>query len=94
MLTIFLILAGGMASGYLLRKNKRLIGACDKLAVVAIWMLLLVLGASVGSDERILSNFHQLSLRAGVICLFAVAGSIVAVQVVHLCFFRSGGSDS
>jgi len=88
MLAIFLILAGGIAMGYLLRRKKRFISVCGGLTTAALWGLLFVLGASVGSDPEILSNLRDLSLQGGIIALGSITGSIIIVQCICRRFLR------
>ena len=88
MLAIFLILIAAVVMGYLLRRKKRFVSVCERLTTAALWGLLFILGASVGSDREILSNIHDLSLQAGIICVGSVTGSILLVQCICRWFLR------
>ena len=88
MLPVFVILAAGIAAGYLLRRRTRLIAVCDRLMTAGICTLLLVLGAWVGSNQKVMSNLHRLSLEAVVICLASMAGSIAMVLLANRLLMR------
>lgn len=93
MLIVLTILVAGITAGRLLCGHSRLVGACDKLTVMAIWALLFVLGAWVGSNGQVMGNLRKLSFDAGVICFCSVAGSLVALRLARGMLARGNQRD-
>lgn len=92
MISLILIVAGGMASGYLLRRfgisrvPERLVASCT---TTTICFMLFVLGMVVGSDERIVSNLWTLGAQALLVSLAATGGSVLAARLIYQRFFTS-----
>lgn len=76
MFIIIGLMLTGMLIGYLLR-SKRLTWI-QKIITSLIWILLFLLGIDVGGNEIIIHSLHTLGLKALIITLGAVAGSILA----------------
>jgi len=87
MFTVIGIMFGGVAVGYLLRKTPFL-QHIGKPISYTIFLLLFLLGLSVGNNEAIINNFSTLGLQAFLIALAATTGSVVAAWVVYRFFFR------
>lgn len=77
-----------MAGGFIFRKYKRLSGGLDKAVSYAIYLLLFLLGITVGQNKTIIQNFHLIGLKALLITLASIAGSIVLSALVFHFFFR------
>ena len=87
MITVLVLMTLGIGIGCFLHEKKKLLKLTDKLTNWAIYLLLFLLGLSVGTNEKILQNFHQIGLQAILITIFAVAGSIlVSWLLYHLVF--------
>lgn len=70
----------GILLGYLLRgQNVRFIQPCITLF---IWLLLLLLGIEVGSNEQIVRGLHTLGVEALVLTLCGTLGSVLAARGV------------
>ncbi|MGN1245563.1 MAG: LysO family transporter [Muribaculaceae bacterium] len=76
MLTIILIMAMGLAAGYLLRRKHT--AWLPRVVTAMVWLLLLLLGVEVGSNDAIIGNLHRLGLDALVIAALATIFSITA----------------
>lgn len=87
MLTVFIIMLVGIASGYFLRNISQL-KMVGKLISVFIFLLLFFLGVGVGKNEEIVNNFPVIGLQAGVITAGALAGSIFLSWYVYRKFFK------
>lgn len=74
MLTLFVLLFGGILTGRLLRR--RLLSALGNIITVIIWLLLFLLGAEVGGNEQVVRGLATLGVQALVLCAGALAGSI------------------
>lgn len=76
MLTIIFMMALGLAAGRLLRHRPTAWVA--KVVTALVWLLLLLLGVEVGSNDMLIGNLHRLGIEALVIAAFATTGSVVA----------------
>ncbi len=74
MLTIILIMAGGILLGRIFRKRN--LSWISKVINLLIWVLLFLLGVEVGGNERIVKGIANLGAEALGISIAAVAGSI------------------
>ena len=90
MLHIIGIMLFGVLLGYLLR-NKEFTQKTEKTISVTIFAMLFILGLSVGSNERIVSNLYEYGSQAFVLALFGLGGSIIFSGLVYRIFFREGG---
>lgn len=77
-----------MLAGFMLRKKESIIKFADKATTWAIYLLLFLLGVSVGTNDTILSSFASLGFIAVVLTLGAVAGSVFASYFVYVHFFK------
>lgn len=75
MFTVILIMACGIALGWLLRRRR--LPMLGKIINFFIWVLLFLLGVEVGGDERIVNGIASLGLEAAIIAVAGVAGSAV-----------------
>ncbi len=87
MFTIISIMAAGIAVGYALRRLSFL-QRVNKSIPPTIWLLLLTLGVSVGSNPLILSNLGRFGWQAALLAVAGLAGSMLAAQAVYRLFFR------
>ncbi len=88
MLTIIAIVVIGMLCGFLFRKKRALIKAVNVLMNAAIYILLLLLGISVGSNPLIMQHIGSIGAKALEIAFAAVTGSIVVGYLFHHFAFR------
>ncbi|MBF9014453.1 MULTISPECIES: LysO family transporter [unclassified Oceanispirochaeta] len=88
MLTVIIIMSVGMIAGFILRKYKKLYQGLDKTVSYVIYLLLFLLGITVGQNETIIRNFHLIGLKALLITVASVGGSILLAAVVFHFFFR------
>ncbi len=93
MLTVIIIMTLGMAAGYLLRKHKKLYRGLDKTVSYVIYLLLFLLGITVGRNDTIVRSFHIIGLKALAITSASVAGSLILGALVFHLFFRHDHVD-
>lgn len=93
MITVLAILCLGIALGIYLRGKEKLQKLNDKLTNWAIYLLLFLLGISVGTNNDILNNLDTIGLNAAIITLGAVAGSVLLAYVVYKLFFKASGNE-
>lgn len=79
-LIIILIMAGGIACGWLLRKHTLKI--VDTLLMVLVWALLFFLGVEAGENESIINGLKELGLEALLLSLGGTAGSIMCAWLL------------
>jgi len=84
---VLIFLLAGMIFGYLLRKRKKVYKFTDKLLTWSIYLLLFLLGISVGSNSEIINNFHNIGFQAIIISLSGILGSLVISFLIYKFFF-------
>lgn len=77
----------GIVAGRLLRTRPRPLHAAERLAAAAIYLLLFLLGLSVGGDPSIMGAMEELGVQALVLSAGSVAGSVLLAAVVYARFF-------
>jgi len=88
MLTVIIIMTAGMVLGFILREKEKLIKLTEPVITVSIFALLFLLGVSVGTNELILNNLDTIGVRAAVLTVGAVFGSVVAAFFTYKLFFK------
>ncbi len=81
MLTILGILISGVLLGYLLRGYIPLKWISKSISVF-IYLLLLVLGIAVGSNDLIVNNLTTIGLKGGIIAVSAIIGSLIMAKLL------------
>lgn len=89
MVTVVAIMTAGMLVGYFIRKRTTLIKINDKLIMYAIYLLLFILGLSIGANEVIMKNLPTLGLKALALTLGGVIGSVLLGWLTYVRFFKS-----
>lgn len=89
MITVLLVMTAGIFAGAFIHKKPLLVKINDRLISVAIYVLLLLLGISVGLNKTIVQNIGTLGFQALVITLGAVLGSVLFSWLVFRVFFSS-----
>lgn len=80
---LFACITSGLAAGYFGLVPPALSRAAKTITFVGLFVLLLAMGAQIGSDPRILEDLHRLGFQAAVIAAAAVAGSIALVWMAQ-----------
>jgi hypothetical protein len=91
MFLIIFFLTAGILAGFFLRRKKGIIMLADKVASVAVCLLLFFLGLSVGDNDVIISSFPKLGIQALALTGGAVAGSVIISYLVHVYVFGRRG---
>ncbi len=89
MFTVLAIMSAGIILGYLVRNKIRLIKYIDHSINIAIYLLLFLLGISVGANKTIMNNLGSLGLKALLLALGAVAGSVGLSYLTYKMFFAA-----
>ena len=83
MLTILLLMGGGIALGYALRGNSVVIRFADTAILWSIFLLLFLMGYSIGINELIMGQLHLLGYSALLLSLGSIAGSILLARLLR-----------
>lgn len=89
LITVIGIMGAGILLGFLLRQRKKLMSVNEKLITYAIYLLLFMMGVSIGSNEQIMNSLSSLGITALLVSAGAVAGSILLGFFVSKIFFKS-----
>ncbi|WP_245590727.1 LysO family transporter [Nitratidesulfovibrio termitidis] len=81
-------IAVGVPAGYLLRTRPAVVGAVDRLTTWSIYALLFLLGLSLGSDDALVAKAGDIGLRAVVISMASLAGSVAAGWLLQHVLLR------
>jgi uncharacterized membrane protein YbjE (DUF340 family) len=87
MIIVLLFLTSGIITGYILKKHIKIINISDKLLTWSIYLLLFLLGISVGSNQKIISNFDKIGFQAIILSIAGIVGSIIIAFFVYKFFF-------
>ena len=75
-LVLLALMIGGGAIGYFFREKKKLISGAGRFITYVVYVLLLVMGLSVGINDELFRDLPRVGLQSLVITIFALAGSI------------------
>ena len=65
----------------------------EKTISLTIFLLLFILGVSIGSNSLIVNNLGKFGWQAIVLAVSGVLGSLIAARLVLQLFFRKGGEQ-
>ncbi len=86
MFTIISIMFVGIGIGYVLRN-------LQFLQSLTIFLLLFVLGISIGSNSLIINNLGRFGWQAAILATLSILGSMLASFLVFHLFFKKGGKQ-
>jgi uncharacterized membrane protein YbjE (DUF340 family) len=87
MFTVIIIMTIGIVIGAAFHKRTAFIQGAERVITYAIWLLLFLLGVSVGANKLIMSNIGTLGIQALLLSFSAMAGSIVLSYFLFAYFF-------
>lgn len=85
---VLILMFLGIGVGWLINKKKKIIKVADKFTTWAIYLLLFLLGISIGQNEKIISNLNTIGLQALLLTLGAVIGSLLTAWFTYNYFFK------
>ena len=91
MVSILLFLALGSLIGFLLRKRESFLRCVDRITTGSIYLLLFLLGLSVGTNPKIVHSVFSYGLQSLILCSGAMAGSVLISYCSYRLFFRDIG---
>ena len=92
MFIVISVILLGVIVGYIFR-NISFFQKVEKSISWTIFLLLFVLGLSIGSNPLIVENLWSFGGQAIVFALLTITGSLLASLMVFRLFFKKGGSD-
>lgn len=90
MFSIISTMLAGFVIGRFLHDGKFLHNI-EKSTSLTIFILLFVLGLSIGSNRLIVENLGRFGWQAAILAVLSLCGSIMAARLVFQLFFRKGG---
>lgn len=85
---VILILIVGLIIGFGIHQNQKLVTLINKLIIYAIYLLLFLLGISVGANSVIMNSLPTLGLTALLLTLAGLAGSLLLAWLLYRFFFQ------
>lgn len=83
---IFLSILAGTAFGAALRRHEKLIQAFDRALWGVIFLLLFLLGFSIGRNPQVMASLWELGLYAVLLALGSLFGSVVVTAWINRLF--------
>lgn len=93
MWTILLALALGTCCGWLLRQRRRWLLWADRATGASVYLLLFVLGMSVGMNTAVVDALPALGMQAFWLSVSGVAGSLLFALLLNRWIFREAGHN-
>jgi uncharacterized membrane protein YbjE (DUF340 family) len=90
---VILFLAAGVIVGYLFRSKRTFLTGAGIAAMWSLYLLIFLLGISVGANESAIRAFGRLGWQAFVLCTGGIVGSILVSCIVSRTFFASIGHE-
>ena len=88
MIPILLLMCSGIVIGLFIRNRSDLIKRIDQLVIWSIFILLFLMGMSIGRDPVIMSKLPSLGLTAALISLAGVTGSLFTAWLLWKYLFN------
>lgn len=88
MIIVLGLMSLGIIIGWIFHSREKFLKLSGLLTNWSIYLLLFLLGLSVGANEKIVANFDKIGLLAISLTLFAVVGSILCAWLVYHLFFK------
>ena len=87
---VLLFLAGGLFVGYLLRSRKNVLAVAGKATTWSLYLLIFLLGISVGTNDAVIRALGRLGMQALVLSMGGIVGSVLVGCLVSRVFFDVG----
>jgi|LGVD01.1.fsa_nt_gb uncharacterized membrane protein YbjE (DUF340 family) len=93
MFKILGILLLGAIIGRFLRGFSKVQTTINKLVMLVIYLLLFLLGVSIGKNNMILNNLTTLGVQALLLTIGGILGSIILAKIVFIKYFNKSYKD-
>ncbi len=88
MITILLSLSAGVLIGLLIIRKPKLHKVNNQLLNWAIYLLLFLLGISVGTNDEVIRNLDKIGYEAVAIAVASIVGSVLLSSLLFKILFR------
>lgn len=88
MIAILLVLSAGILTGLLIVNYPKLHNLNNLLLNYAIYLLLFLLGISVGTNQEVIQNLHKIGLEAITIAICSITGSVLLSFLLYNLLFK------
>ena len=89
MLNVIIVMTIGIILGAFLHKNKKLFVQLDRFITYAIWLLLFLLGLSIGTNGIIVKNICNLGFQAIIVTFFTISFSVLVSCFLFVTLFKN-----
>lgn len=89
MITVLTLMTIGIVLGFAIQNKSKIVKSIDPMINIAIYVLLFLLGISVGVNETIISNLDTLGAQALLLTFGGVMGSVVLAFFTYKFFFKT-----
>ncbi len=93
MITVLLTMLSGILLGFVLNKKPKILQVNDKLITWAIYILLFLLGISVGLNKTIVENLDKIGVQAIIITMGAISGSVLMLWALYRFAFKTNTAN-
>jgi len=90
---VLVFLAVGVLIGFLFRSKRRLLAAAGSAAMWSLYLLILLLGISVGANDAVMRALGRLGVQAFILSAGGILGSVLVSCLVSRMFFDSRGHE-
>jgi uncharacterized membrane protein YbjE (DUF340 family) len=89
MITVLTLMTIGIVLGFAIQNKSKIVKSIGPIINIAIYVLLFLLGISVGVNETIISNLDTLGAQALLLTFGGVMGSVVLAFFTYKFFFKT-----
>ena len=88
MFGVMIVMLSGILIGYILRNIRAIPALVSKINIYIIFLLLVVMGLSVGSNPQVIQGLGTLGLLGIAISVVSIAGSVFLSWIVYRHLFK------
>ena len=88
MIIVLLLMLAGILAGFALRQKSIVLKINEKLTSAAIYILLFLLGISVGLNKTIIQQLDKIGIQALIITIGAISGSVLTLWILYRFFLK------
>lgn len=88
MFGVMIVMLSGVLIGYILRNIRAIPALVSKINIYIIFLLLFVMGLSVGSNQQVIQGLGTLGLLGIAISVVSIAGSVFLSWIVYRHLFK------
>ncbi|MBA4409515.1 MAG: LysO family transporter [Bacteroidota bacterium] len=93
MISVLLVMLAGILTGFAINRYPLAVKINDKLISGAIYVLLFLLGISVGLNKTIVQNLDKIGIQAVIITIGAISGSVLTLWFLYRMLFSKEQND-